>query len=40
MWLFQSYPERIQPGMFSSMTYLYKDSDVFNDLRTLIWHNE
>ncbi|KZW02058.1 peroxisomal membrane protein 4 [Exidia glandulosa HHB12029] len=40
MWLFQSHPERIQPGMFNSMTYLYKDSDVFNDLRTLIWHNK
>ncbi|KAH7104188.1 peroxisomal membrane protein 4 [Auriculariales sp. MPI-PUGE-AT-0066] len=40
MWLFQHYPERVQPGMFSSMTYLYKDSEFFSDLRTLFWHNK
>lgn len=40
MWLFHEYPERVQPGMFNSMTYLYKDSDVFSDLRTLLWHNK
>ncbi|KAG0703111.1 Tim17/Tim22/Tim23/Pmp24 family-domain-containing protein [Suillus ampliporus] len=39
MWLFQHRGEAIQPGMFNSMTYLYRDSEVWRDLRTLLWHN-
>jgi len=39
MWLFDNRGQTIQPGMFSSMTYLYRDSDVWRDLRTLFWHN-
>ncbi|OAX44858.1 peroxisomal membrane protein 4 [Rhizopogon vinicolor AM-OR11-026] len=39
MWLFQNHGEAIQPGMFNSMTYLYRDSEVWRDLRTLLWHN-
>jgi peroxisomal membrane protein 4 len=39
MWLFQHRGETIQPGMFNSMTYLYRDSEVWSDLRTLFWHN-
>ncbi|KAH7924010.1 peroxisomal membrane protein 4 [Leucogyrophana mollusca] len=39
MWLFKNRGEAIQPGMFNSMTYLYRDSEVWNDLRTLFWHN-
>ncbi|KAG6866816.1 hypothetical protein C0991_008752 [Blastosporella zonata] len=39
MWLFQHRGETIQPGMFNSMTYLYRDSETWNNLRTLLWHN-
>jgi len=39
MWLFQHRGETIQPGMFNSMKYLYRDSDSWKNLRTLFWHN-
>ncbi|KAF5356282.1 hypothetical protein D9756_004228 [Leucocoprinus leucothites] len=39
MWLFQNKGENIQPGMFNSMKYLYRDSEAWRDLRTLLWHN-
>ncbi|KAH9890943.1 peroxisomal membrane protein 4 [Cubamyces lactineus] len=39
MWLFNERGEAIQPGMFNSMTYLYRDSEHWNSLRTLLWHN-
>ncbi|KAH8100519.1 peroxisomal membrane protein 4 [Cristinia sonorae] len=40
MWLYQHRGETIQPGMFNSMTYLYRDSDHWNSLKTLLWHNK
>ncbi|KAI0005455.1 peroxisomal membrane protein 4 [Russula compacta] len=40
MWLFQHRGETIQPGMFSSMTYLYHDSEHWQNMRTLLWHNK
>jgi len=40
MWLFKHRAETVQHGMFSSMTYLYRDSESWNDLRTLLWHNK
>jgi len=40
MWLYQHKGETIQPGMFNSMTYLYRDSDHWNSLKTLLWHNK
>ncbi|THH32343.1 hypothetical protein EUX98_g1847 [Antrodiella citrinella] len=40
MWLYQHKGETIQPGMFNSMTYLYRDSDHWNNLKTLLWHNK
>jgi len=39
MWLFRHRGETIQPGMFNSMRYLYRDSESWRDLRTLLWHN-
>ncbi|KAF9499913.1 peroxisomal membrane protein 4 [Pleurotus eryngii] len=39
MWLFTNRGESIQPGMFNSMQYMYRDSEVWKDLRTLLWHN-
>jgi len=40
MWLFQNKGETIQPGMFNSMKYLYRDSETWEDLRTLLWYNK
>lgn len=40
MWLFQHRGETLQPGMFNSMNYLYRDSEVWSNLRTLLWHNK
>lgn len=49
MYIFRHRGERLQPGMSSSMSeygygnadveYLYHDSEAWNDLRTLLWHN-
>jgi len=39
MYLFEHQGETIQPGMFNSMTYLYRDSEHWNSLKTLLWHN-
>jgi len=39
MWLFNERGQSIQPGMASSMRYLYRDSDKWSNLRTLLWHN-
>ncbi|KIY51348.1 peroxisomal membrane protein 4 [Fistulina hepatica ATCC 64428] len=40
MWLFEHRGHTIQPGMFNSMVYLYRDSEIWNDLRSLLWHNK
>ncbi|KAI0670146.1 peroxisomal membrane protein 4 [Trametes maxima] len=40
MWLFNERGETVQPGLFNSMTYLYRDSEHWNSLRTLLWHNK
>jgi peroxisomal membrane protein 4 len=40
MWLFRERGETIQPGMFSSMRYLYLDSEHWANLRTLLWYNK
>ncbi|KAK0233367.1 Tim17/Tim22/Tim23/Pmp24 family-domain-containing protein [Armillaria fumosa] len=39
MWLFNHRGQTIQPGMFNSMTYLYRDSEKWKNLKTLLWHN-
>ncbi|KAJ7357032.1 Tim17/Tim22/Tim23/Pmp24 family-domain-containing protein [Mycena albidolilacea] len=39
MWLFENRGETVQPGLFNSMVYLYRDSERWKDLRTLLWHN-
>ncbi|TDL28837.1 peroxisomal membrane protein 4 [Rickenella mellea] len=40
MWLFKNRGETIQPGMFSSMKYLYQDSEKWDGMRTLLWRNK
>ncbi|KFH41899.1 Peroxisomal membrane protein-like protein [Hapsidospora chrysogenum ATCC 11550] len=40
MLLFRYHPEDLQPSLRSSMTYIYKDCDSWDSLRTLVWHNK
>lgn len=40
LWMFTHHGESLQPGMWSSMVYLYRDSEKWNSLRTLLWHNK
>ncbi|KAI8971042.1 peroxisomal membrane protein 4 [Pilobolus umbonatus] len=40
MWLFRHEAETVQPSLRASMQYIYRDSDSWNSLRTLIWHNK
>ena len=39
MWLFHNKRENLQSGMVNSMQYLYLDSEVWSNIRNLIWHN-
>jgi len=40
MLLFRYHPEDLQSSLRSSMTYIYKDCDSWDSLRTLVWHNK
>nr|AOR51711.1 peroxisomal membrane protein 4 [Phaffia rhodozyma] len=40
MYIFRHNGETLQAGMVNSMTYLYRDSDTWSDLRSLLWHNK
>lgn len=40
MWLFEEHEQTLQSGMYNSMVYLYRDSDRWNSLRSLLWHNK
>lgn len=40
MYLFKHDADTLQPSLRSSMQYIYKDSDHWDSLRTLIWHNK
>lgn len=39
MWLFHEREQTLQSGMHSSMVYLYRDSERWDSLRTLLWKN-
>eukprot|EP00179_Madagascaria_erythrocladioides_P018200 CAMPEP_0198331868 /NCGR_PEP_ID=MMETSP1450-20131203/17889_1 /TAXON_ID=753684 ORGANISM="Madagascaria erythrocladiodes, Strain CCMP3234" /NCGR_SAMPLE_ID=MMETSP1450 /ASSEMBLY_ACC=CAM_ASM_001115 /LENGTH=211 /DNA_ID=CAMNT_0044036285 /DNA_START=63 /DNA_END=695 /DNA_ORIENTATION=+ len=39
MWLFRHHADVLHPSLASSMQYLYNDSEQFDSLRTLLWHN-
>ncbi|KAF3919814.1 hypothetical protein ABW20_dc0109631 [Dactylellina cionopaga] len=39
MYLFRWHPEVIQPSLRSSMTYLYVNSERWDGLKNLLWHN-
>lgn len=40
MWLFRFREETLLPGIWSSMKYLYLDSEQWESLKTLLWHNK
>ncbi|KAM3499538.1 hypothetical protein MY10362_007216 [Beauveria mimosiformis] len=40
MLLFRYHPDELQSSLRSSMTYIYKDCDSWESLRTLVWHNK
>ncbi|ODO08426.1 peroxisomal membrane protein 4 [Cryptococcus wingfieldii CBS 7118] len=40
MYMFRHRGERMQPGLSNSMRYLYRDSETWTSLKTLLWHNK
>jgi peroxisomal membrane protein 4 len=40
MLLFRHHPEELQSSLRSSMTYIYKDCNSWDSLRTFVWHNK
>ncbi|KAJ4317610.1 hypothetical protein N0V84_007280 [Fusarium piperis] len=40
MLVFRYHPEDLQSSLRGSMTYIYKDCNDFDSLRTLLWHNK
>ncbi|ORZ20441.1 Tim17/Tim22/Tim23/Pmp24 family-domain-containing protein [Absidia repens] len=40
MWLFNKEGDTLQPSLRASMQYIYKDSDNWTSLKTLLWHNK
>ncbi|ORX57024.1 peroxisomal membrane protein 4 [Hesseltinella vesiculosa] len=40
MWLFNKEGDTLQPSLRASMVYIYKDSDHWDSLRNLFWHNK
>ncbi|CAK3997846.1 peroxisomal membrane [Lecanosticta acicola] len=39
MWLFEGYPETLQPSLRSSMTYIYTNAEKWDSPRNFLWHN-
>ncbi|EON64307.1 hypothetical protein W97_03538 [Coniosporium apollinis CBS 100218] len=40
MYVFRWHPETVQPSLRSSMNYIYVNSDHWDGLKTLLWHNK
>uniref|UniRef100_A0A0N4ZXS5 Peroxisomal membrane protein 4 n=1 Tax=Parastrongyloides trichosuri TaxID=131310 RepID=A0A0N4ZXS5_PARTI len=40
LWLFEMHPELLQKSLFSSMKYLYHDSNSWQNFKTFLWKNE
>ncbi|KAH7022890.1 Tim17/Tim22/Tim23/Pmp24 family-domain-containing protein [Ilyonectria destructans] len=40
MLVFRYHPEDLQSSLRNSMTYIYKECNDFDSLRTLVWHNK
>ncbi|EAT88041.2 hypothetical protein HBI56_094770 [Parastagonospora nodorum] len=40
MYIFRWHPESVQSSLRSSMSYIYVQSDDWDSLRTLVWHNK
>lgn len=40
MWLFEGYPELLQPSLRSSMVYIYANAEKWDSARNFLWHNK
>jgi peroxisomal membrane protein 4 len=40
LWLFDNYPQVLQNSLQSSMTYLYKDSNVWTSIKNFLVYNK
>ncbi|KAI8376387.1 24 kDa intrinsic membrane protein PMP-24 [Radiomyces spectabilis] len=40
MWLFKHQEDTLLPSLRASMVYIYRDSEYWHSLRTLLWHNK
>jgi peroxisomal membrane protein 4 len=40
MYVFRWHPESLQSSLRSSMSYIYVQSDHWDSLKTLVWHNK
>lgn len=40
MWLFETYPETLQPSLRASMVYIYDNAEKWNSARNFLWHNQ
>lgn len=40
MYVFRWHPESLQSSLKSSMSYIYVQSDHWDSLKTLVWHNK
>jgi peroxisomal membrane protein 4 len=40
MYIFRWHPQELQSSLRSSMSYIYEQSNDWDSLRTLVWHNK
>jgi len=40
MYLFEGYPELLQPSLRSSMVYIYANAEKWDSARNFLWHNQ
>ncbi|KXT07350.1 hypothetical protein AC578_420 [Pseudocercospora eumusae] len=40
MWLFEGYPDTLQPSLRSSMTYIYANAEKWDSTKNFLWHNK
>ncbi|KAI9712932.1 MAG: hypothetical protein M1828_001528 [Chrysothrix sp. TS-e1954] len=39
MWLFEEWPDLLQPSLRGSMRYLYEEAERWDGVRNFVWHN-
>lgn len=40
LWLFETYPDTVQPSLRNTMNYLYTNSGEWDSARNFLWHNK